>query len=242
MRLYGKNPVIERLKADPQSVKKIYLQTGHEDAGYVYRKAKKWGIPVHAVPKSKVQKLARNLNAQGILAEIGTFPYAAYDDLLENALKHQRTVVFLDGLTDPQNLGGIIRSLACLGGFALVLPTHRSVEVTESVLRVACGGENHIEIAKVSNLNRAIAEARDRGFWAAGTVVKDGEPLTDVKFNYPLALVVGSEQKGIRDVVKKNLDLLVTLPMGQPRMSMNAAHAAAVFCYEAYRQKQGTAL
>jgi len=242
MRLYGKNPVIERLKADPQSVKKIYLQLGHEDAGYVYKKAKKWGIPVHAVPKSKVQKLARNLNSQGILAEIGAFPYVPYEDLLESSLKHHRTVVFLDGLNDPQNLGGIIRSLSCLGGFSLVLPTHRSVEVTESVLRVACGGENHIDIAKVSNLNRAIVQAQDKGFWAAGTVVKGGEQLTDVRLNFPLALVIGSEQKGIRDVVKKNLDILVTLPMGQPRMSMNAAHAAAVFCYESLRQRRGNVL
>ncbi len=239
MRLYGKNPVIERLKFDPRSIQRIYIETGHADSGYVHKKAKKAGIAVCSVPRSKIQKLARNLNTQGILAEVGDFPYVEYDDLLEQALKKNLVLVFLDGLNDPQNFGGILRSCACFGGFAVVLPTHDSVDVTETVLRVACGGENYVPIAKVANLGRALEEAKDKGFWIAGTVVADGENVCDTKLQFPLGVVIGSEQKGIRAVIRKLIDQALTLPMAQPRMSLNAAHAASVFCYEIMLQKNG---
>ena len=238
MKIYGKNPVIERLKANPKSVRKIYIQYAHSDAGYILKKAKKWGIPVHQMPKSKIQKMTRNLNSQGILIEIGTFPYLPYDELLANAKKKKNTIVFLDGITDPQNLGGVIRSLACLGGFSIVLPTHNSVEVTPAVLRVACGGDNFVQVAKVSNLSQAIDAAKDAGFWIAGTVVKDGQDLGDVEFPFPLGLVIGSEQKGVRSAIQKKVDITVTLSMVQQSLSMNVAHATTLFCYEINRQKK----
>lgn len=237
MKVYGKNPVLERLKADPKSIQKLYVQDGQADAGYLYKKAKKWGIPVHAMPKSKMDKLSRNLNAQGVMAEIGEFLYTDYSALLDAALSKNICLVFLDGLTDPQNLGGILRSLACLGGFAIILPTHDSVSVTESVLRVACGGDNFVPVSRVANLGKALKEAKDEGFFIAGTVVADGEDLRTVKFSFPLGLVIGSEQKGIRPIVQKYLDQAVTLPMAQSRLSLNAAHAATVFCYEIVKQR-----
>ncbi len=237
MKVYGKNPVLERLKADPKSIQKLYVQDGQADAGYLYKKAKKWGIPVHAMPKSKMDKLSRNLNAQGVMAEIGEFFYTDYSALLDAALSKNTCLVFLDGLTDPQNLGGILRSLACLGGFAIILPTHDSVSVTESVLRVACGGDNFVPVSRVANLGKALKEAKDAGFFIAGTVVADGKDLRTVKFSFPLGLVIGSEQKGIRPIVQKYLDQAVTLPMAQSRLSLNAAHAATVFCYEIAKQR-----
>lgn len=237
MKVYGKNPVLERLKADPKSIQKLYVQDGQADAGYLYKKAKKWGIPVHAMPKSKMDKLSRNLNAQGVMAEIGEFLYTDYSALLDASLSKNTCLVFLDGLTDPQNLGGILRSLACLGGFAIILPTHDSVSVTESVLRVACGGDNFVPVSRVANLGKALKEAKDAGFFIAGTVVADGEDLRTVKFSFPLGLVIGSEQKGIRPIVQKYLDQAVSLPMAQSRLSLNAAHAATVFCYEIVKQR-----
>lgn len=237
MRLFGKNPVIERLKFNPRSITRIYIEDGHADSGYVYKKAKNAGIPVCSVPKSKIQKLARSLNTQGILADIGGYPYADYDDLLEQSVKKNLVLVFLDGLNDPQNLGGILRSCACFGGFAVVLPTHDSVEVTETALRVACGGENYVRIAKVSNLGKALNQAKDKGLWIAGTVVGEGQDIFHTELQFPLGIVIGSEQKGVRAVIRKVIDQALTLPMAQPRMSLNAAHAAAVFCYEIMRQK-----
>ncbi len=237
MKLYGKNSVLERLKTNPRSIRKIYIQQDHKDASYIRKKAKKWGIAVFAAPKSKIQKVARSVNAQGVVVEVEDFPYIPYDELLESALKKKKSLLFLDGLNDPQNLGGIIRSLACFGSFSIVLPTHKSVGVTEAVLRVACGGDNYVPVARVSNLAQAIGAAKAAGFWIAGAVVTGGRDPREVKLPFPFALVLGSEHKGIRDVIQKKVDLTLTIPMAQSRMSLNVAQAAALFCCEITRQR-----
>lgn len=237
MKLYGRNPVIEKLRTDPRSIKKIYIQEGHKDLSMIRNKVRKFGIGLHIAPKSKLQKIARNSNTQGIIAEIGDFPYMEYADLLEQALDKKRVPVFLDEVSDPQNLGAMIRSLACLGKFSLVLPTHKSVNVTESVLRVASGGENYVPIARVGNINNAIKKAKEAGYWIAGTVVDDGTNIFEAKLPGKIGFVVGSEQKGIRGVVAKNLDIRITVPMSHHTLSLNVAHAAAVVAFEIERQR-----
>lgn len=237
MKLYGKNPVLERIKSNPRSIKKIYIETGHPELAYLRMKARKYGIVFIEVPRSKIAKLARNVNTQGILVDIDDFSYVPYAELLEITVKKKMVLVFLDELNDPQNLGGVMRSLACLGDFAMVLPTHHSVEVTEAVLRVACGGDNYLPVAKVSNLSQAIATAKENGFWIAGTVTKDGQSIFETQFPFPLGFVIGSEQKGIREVIKKQLDVQLTIPAAHERMSLNAAQAAAIIAYEITKQK-----
>ena len=165
MKLYGKNPVLERIKTNPKSIKHILIEQGHSESAYIHMKGKQWGISVSTVPYTKIQKLARNLNTQGIIAEVEEFPYMNIDDLLSTAIEKKWSIVFLDNLTDPQNLGGIIRTCGSLGGFAIVLPTTESVAVTETVLRVACGGDNFVTVARVSNLGNAIEKAKKLGFW-----------------------------------------------------------------------------
>lgn len=236
MRLYGKNSVIERLRSNPQSIRKMFLEEGHSDAAYFRKKAKKWGIPLLSVGQSQMLKMARNANTQGIMVEIGDFHYTNLDELLETSLKNRRALLFLDGLNDPQNLGGIIRSLACLGHFSIILPTHDSVEVTETVLRVASGGDNYVLTSKVSNLVKAINEAKQAGFRIAGAVTTGGQNLMESQLKFPIGIVVGNEQKGIRDIVRKNLDFELTIPMTQQGLSFNVAHATAVLAYEVVRQ------
>jgi 23S rRNA (guanosine2251-2'-O)-methyltransferase len=237
MKLYGKNPVLERLKSNPHTIKMILVEQGHPDHGYIATKGRKAGIMVNAVPASQIKKLARNHNTQGVIADILDFSYTAYDELLTQALEKNITLVFLDGVTDPQNLGSIIRSLGCLGHFAVVLPTKDSVSVTEVVLRVSSGADNYVPVSQVSNIANALKKAKDAGFSVAGSIVEEGENLLDVKFQFPLALVVGSEQRGIRDVIKKHLDQRITIPMSQARMSFNVAQATAILAYEVTRQK-----
>ena len=237
MKLYGRNPVIERLKSNPQSIRKIYLQEGQGDSSYIREKARKWGIPVFSVPRSKMIKVGKSINTQGVLVEIDDFSYVSYEDLLSSSLEKNHSILFLDNLNDPQNLGAIIRSAACLGGLAIVLPVHDSVEVTEAVLRVASGGDNYVAIAKVSNLVQAIASAKKSGYWIAGTTVQGGKNIMDTSLPFPLGLVIGSEHKGIREIIKKQLDLELTMPMAHAKISFNAAAAATIFCYEITRQK-----
>ena len=237
MRLFGKNPVIERLKADPKSVRRVLLELGHPDTAYVHKKCHQWGIPVASVPRSKIQKLAQSLNTQGVLAEIDEFPYLPFEDMLDTAWDKKQTLVILDNLTDPQNLGGILRTCGSLGGFAIVLPTAESVSVTETVLRVACGGENYLSVARVSNLANAIEKAKKKGFWIIGTVVKGGRRLNEVQMQFPAGVVLGSEDKGIREIIRKKLDCEVMVPMKHERMSLNVAHATSIICWEVIRQR-----
>ncbi|MBF0512347.1 MAG: hypothetical protein HQL13_08505 [Candidatus Omnitrophica bacterium] len=152
MKLYGKNPVIERLKSNPQSIRRVIISEDHSDLSYVRKKCQPHGISVTTMPHSKIQRLAQNLNTQGILADIEDFFYTSLEDLLERARERKRVPVFLDHLNDPQNLGGIVRTCGALGDFDIIVPQTESVTVTESVLRVACGGENYLSVAKVSNL------------------------------------------------------------------------------------------
>lgn len=238
MKLFGRNTVIERLRTNPKSIRKIYIQHGFKGTLYIHKKAKQWGIPILPVPQSKMMKIGRDKNAQGILIDVEDFTYIPYDELLETALKKKRCPVFLDGINDPQNFGAILRSLACLGKFSVVLPTHDSVSVTETVLRVASGGDNYVPVAKVSNLGNAIKKAQEEGFQIAGAVVQGGESLDTVTLPYPLGLVIGSEQKGIRDAVRKCLDVELSIPMACDTLSFNVAHAATVLCYEITRQKK----
>jgi 23S rRNA (guanosine2251-2'-O)-methyltransferase len=238
MKIYGKNPVLERLKADPRSIRVIFVEAGHPEHSYIASKAKKHGIPISVVSGSKMIKLGRSLNTQGLMMEVADFVYADFDDTLEVAQEQGLTFFFLDGITDPQNLGAMIRNLGCLGGFVVVLPTHDAVHITDTVLRVACGGENYVRVCKVSNLNQAIEKARKKGWVIAGSVVKDGQDLRTQALPFPLGLVIGAEDQGIRAVVQQKLDLRLTIPMAHQRMSLNAASAVGMFAYEVARQRR----
>ena len=238
MKLYGRNPVLERLKANPKSIRKIYLTENQGDESFIRRKASAFKIPVVSVPHSQMVKIGRSLNTQGVLAEVEDFNYAEFDKLLETALAQNHTILFLDNLNDPQNLGVIIRSAASLGGFAIVLPARESVEVTEAVLRVASGTDSYMTIAQVNNLSQAIIKAKEKGYWVAGAVVEGGKNIYETSLPFPLSLVLGSEQKGIREGVRNKLDLQIMIPMAHQRLSLNVAQAATIFCYEITRQKK----
>ncbi|MBF0121909.1 MAG: RNA methyltransferase [Candidatus Omnitrophica bacterium] len=238
MKIYGKNPVLERLKSNPQSIKRIFVQAGHPEHSYIALKAKKYGIPIIVSHAHQLLKVGKSRNTQGLVMDVEDFSYSNYEELLDVAVEQGLILIFLDGLMDPQNLGGILRTVGSLGGFAVILPTHDSVEVTDTVLRVACGGENHTKVSKVNNLNNALEKAKDKGFTIAGSVVKDGVSIYDAVLPFPLGIVIGSEDKGIRDIVQQRLDLKLTIPMAQPRMSLNAAHATTIFSYEAIKQKK----
>ncbi len=238
MKLFGKNPALERLRFNPQSIRKIFIQQGMPEAAFIFKKAQRHGIPVIVVPAARFSKISRTRNTQGILVDVDEFMYVPYDALLEAALEKRQTVVFLDGLNDPQNLGAILRSLACLGGFAAVLPTHDSVSVTEAVLRVASGGDNYVPVAKVANLASAIKSAKESGFQIVGAVVEKGQGIFETSLTQPLGLVVGSEQKGIREVIRRLLDIELTIPMAFPTLSFNVAHVVTILSYEITRQKK----
>ncbi len=235
MKLYGKNPVLERIKAAPGTIRDLYLQK-RTDLSEIVKEAKRAGITFKSVDKAWFPDRCGDVHTQGVMAEIDEFTYASFPRMLSDCLNGAVTPVFLDGVSDPQNLGAIIRNLACLGGFAIVLSEHGSAHVTETVLRVASGGENYIKIAKVTNIATAVKKAREEGIWIAGAVV-DGKDILAAELAFPMAVVIGSEGKGVRPGVKKYIDAAVSLPMRGASLSYNVAVATALFCYEVYRRK-----
>ncbi|MFC1576878.1 23S rRNA (guanosine(2251)-2'-O)-methyltransferase RlmB [Candidatus Omnitrophota bacterium] len=230
MFLYGKNSVLERLRADASSVQKIFIQDDFDFARIV-KLVRKTSVPVERLSARELSKIRRTGNLQGIAARVSMFKYTPFKDLLDRKGGDRPTIIFLDRIFDPQNLGSIIRTAACFGGFAVVLPKHNACDVNETVLHVASGGENHTPVSMVSNLTNAVLRAKDRGYWIMGAFVSDeAKRLCDIDLPFPLGLVLGSEGEGIREGLKKYVDLEARLPMDGARLSLNVAVACAIFC------------
>ena len=237
MFLYGKNSVLERLRADPQSINKIFV-----DADFAQPQIQDLiqtnKIPAERLPSKELAKLKPIKDLQGIVASVRKFQYAALDELLKPTKDKQLTPVFLDRISDPHNLGAIIRSLACFGGFAVVIPKFEACEVTEAVLHVASGGENYVPVVMVSNIANSVLKAKECGYWIAGALVDEGtQEINQLSLPFPLGVVFGSEGEGIRYGIQKHLDIKARIPMQGVKLSFNVAMACAIFCYEISRQR-----
>ncbi|MCG2712596.1 MAG: 23S rRNA (guanosine(2251)-2'-O)-methyltransferase RlmB [Candidatus Omnitrophica bacterium] len=237
IRLYGKNQILERLKVYPETIKKIICNQSVNNK-VIKELALRNNIAHIALPDKEFMSISKNVNDQGVIAETQEFLYHDLQQILQLPDENKITLIALSNITDPQNLGSILRTSACFGRFALIIPKHRSVSINETVLKVACGGENYIPVIQVTNLIPVLKQVKDAGYWVAGTVVDEGENIADFKFQFPLCLVIGSEDKGIRPGVIAHLDFKVTLPMPGARLSLNAAVATAIFCYEVTRQRR----
>jgi 23S rRNA (guanosine2251-2'-O)-methyltransferase len=237
MFLYGKNSIAERLKANPKSIRRIYIQDNFKSQDII-KQIKSAGIPVNRVKENDLVKIKRADRLQGIVAEIDKYKYIPFEELLTRGPEDKLTLLFLDSLNDPHNLGSIMRIAACFGGFAMVVPEHGSCEVTDTVMHVASGGENFIPVSMVTNLSNALLKAKKAGYWAVGTVVEEGQNLNKTSLPFPLCLVLGAEGKGIRYGIQKHLDLKITLPMKGAQLSFNVAMAYAIFAHEIDRQRE----
>ena len=236
MFLYGKNSVLSRIVSNPSTIRQVFIQDNFDELD-ILRKIESAKIPLKIVSPKRLLSIKRKDDLQGIVAEVEPFQYVALEDLIHQTDDKKLTLIFLDRVCDPQNVGSIIRTVACFGGFAVVIPAHNSCKVTDAVVHVASGGENHVPVALVSNLSNAIIAAKKCGYWIAGSVVGEGKNLTKADFLFPLGLVVGSEGEGVRYGIQKNLDLTVQIPMKGASLSFNVATACALFCYEIVRQK-----
>jgi len=237
MVLYGKNSVRERLRADPKSVRKVCMTQAfaHEE---IERLIRANGVAVERLAPKELGRMRPQKDLQGVLAHVARYRYAAFQDLLAGGDREKRTLVFLDRINDPQNLGVIMRTLACFGRFGVVLPQFKSCEVNETVLHVASGAENHVPVAQVANLTNAMLNAKKAGYWLAGAVVDErAQDLSALSLPFPLALVLGSEGEGVRYGVDKHLDIRARIPMAGAALSFNVAMACAIFAYEITRQR-----
>lgn len=236
--LYGKNSVFERLKANPGSIKKVFLQESF-NAPQIEKLINESNISVERLSQKQLAGIKRTRDFQGIIAEAESFRYAPFDGLLSFNSGGRTTVVFLDRIFDPHNLGSIIRTLACFGGFSVVIPRFNACEVNETVLHVASGGENYVPISMVTNLSKAIIKAKESGYWIIGAVVSDdADDINKINLPFPVGIVFGSEGEGVRYGVEKHLDIKARIPMEGAKLSFNVTMACAIFCHEIAKQRK----
>ncbi len=202
--------------------------------------AKQQKIVVQFVPFEAIAKKAKTVKHQGILAYISPVSLLTMDELLTkiNLQKSIPIIALLDGIEDPHNVGAIIRSAEAAGLSGLVLPQRRSAPLSPVVSSTSAGAIHHLPIARVTNLTQSIKSLKKHGFWIIGSDEKVSKTIWELDSNYPMAIVIGSEGKGIRRLVKESCDFLVKIPMFGKTSSLNASVAAGLLFYEARRRLQ----
>lgn len=237
--IYGRNPVMELLK-NGRAIDKLYVQKGElkGSIGKILSLAKDNGIIVQRVEREKLDSLSKGEVHQGVVAFTAQFEYKTVEDGFKLAQEKGEDPFFviLDGIEDTHNLGAIIRTAECAGAHAVIIPKRRSAMVNETVYKASAGAVDNMNIVHVTNLNQTIKDLKDRNVWVYGLDM-DGEKYTKANLTGALALVVGSEGKGLSELVKKNCDAIVSLPMFGKTNSLNASNAAAIAMYEVLRQK-----
>lgn len=239
MYIFGRNPVKEAYRAG-KTIDKLYMQKGEPDPtlSSIRSLAKEARTVISFTDKAHLDKLAAGGNHQGVVAAVTDFDYCEIDDIIANAKSKDEDllVLILDGITDPHNLGAIIRSAECFGAHGIVIPKHRSVSVNDTVIKVASGATAYMPIAKVTNINDTIRDLKQRNVWVYATDF-DGEPPKSVKLSGDVALVIGSEGEGIHRLTKQLCDGTLTIPQYGKVNSLNASVAAGVLLYEIARQR-----
>ena len=240
--LIGRNPVAEAIKSG-RTIDRILMQKdGEGSIKKIAAMAREEGIQLQYVDKIVLDKLAPGRPHQGVAAYAAAHAYAELEDILDAADEKGEAplVVLLDGLEDPHNLGAILRSADGAGAHGVVIPSRRSVSLTETVAKASAGAIEYVPVAKVGNLASAIDELKERGLWIAA-VDMDGEPYSEADLSGALALVIGGEGRGVSRLIKEKCDLCVSIPMKGRVNSLNASNAAAVVLYEAERQRTAAA-
>lgn len=235
--IFGVGPVREALQAEGLGVERIVVRKGGEAKFRdLSQAARDRGITFEVMEKEAFSKLVGERGThQGIAALLPPFAYADYEDLLE-ALAPGKPLVFLDCLTDPHNVGAIVRTAYLLGAAGVVLPTDRSVEINGTVSKVSAGATEHLPICQVTNLVRAMKQAKEAGAWIAGLSEHGKDGTRQLTSDVPWVLVAGNEGKGLRQQVKKACDVLVALPMANEGVgSFNVSVATALGLYEIVR-------
>jgi len=236
MIIFGMNPVLEAIRSHPDRIHYVAVAKGAH-TNRVFDAAKKAGVPVRILPPDQIDRLARGVH-NGVVADVSEASYADFDEII--AREATSFVLILDGITDPQNFGAILRVAEGFGVNVVLIPQHESVGVTPAAVKASAGASEWIPVAQVTNLARAIESLKERGYWIYGAAAK-GDPPDAIDFRGKVALVLGSEGKGIRRNVLEHCDRTVTIPMSGRVESFNVATAAAVLCYEVRRQQRGSA-
>ncbi len=239
--LEGRNAVTEALRSG-RTIDKVFVAAGDTDRGLarLAAEAKAAGAVVNTVDRRKLDQMSVTHAHQGIIAMAAAHEYATIDDML--ALARERgeapLIVICDELTDPHNLGAILRTAECAGAHGVIIPKRRSVGLTAVVAKASAGAVEYVKVAKVSNVAAAIRELKEKGVWVYGTAADGEAAMYEADLKGPAAIVIGNEGQGMSRLVGESCDQKVRIPMKGKISSLNASNAASILLYEAVRQRQ----
>jgi 23S rRNA (guanosine2251-2'-O)-methyltransferase len=237
--IIGRNPVIEVLKSS-RDINKIWVAENSlkGQAQQITQLAKEKGVTINFVPKKKIDQMVEG-NHQGVVAQVAAYEYVHVDDILAIAEKRGEMpfLLLLDEIEDPHNLGSIMRTADAVGAHGIIIPKRRAVGLTATVAKASTGAIEHIPVARITNMARTIEELKERGIWIVGTDAKGADDYRNLDGKMPLALIIGSEGKGIGRLVKEKCDFLIKMPMVGHVTSLNASVAASLLMYEVYRKR-----
>ncbi|MCE5263783.1 MAG: 23S rRNA (guanosine(2251)-2'-O)-methyltransferase RlmB [Deltaproteobacteria bacterium] len=238
--IYGINPVLETLRSKGGDVRKVILAEGRRggDAAKILALAAARGVAAETLRREELDRLAGTVAHQGVLCLCGEFAYASLEEIVAN--RHPAfpggLVLLLDGIEDPQNLGSLIRSAHCFGANGVIIPRDRAAAITPAVIKASAGAAGHVPVARVVNLTQAIDVLKEKGFWIYGTDAEADTGLESVRFGGDIGLVMGSEGKGLRPLVRKHCDILLSIPLFGKVDSLNVSVAAGILLHAIRRQ------
>jgi len=239
--LFGRNAIREALVANRRRFFRLVLADRLDNApviAEIQNLALKYNLPVERMMRKRMDKLANN--HQGIMLEVGPYPFVDIGDLLENAesFKEDPFFIALDHIEDPHNLGAILRTAELVGVHGVILPNQGQADITPSVVKASVGAAEHMKVAKVGNVAQAVSTLKKKGIWAVG--VQHGnqsKSFHEADLKGPIVLVIGSEGQGMSRIVKETCDFLIEIPMRGKTESLNASVASALVLYETWRAR-----
>ena len=238
--LEGRNALQEALRSG-RTIDKVFIASGETDRALqrLAAEAKDAGAVVVPVDRRKLDMMSTTHAHQGVIALAAAREYFSVDDILQEAADRGENalIIICDELTDPHNLGAIIRTAECAGAHGVIIPKRRSVGLTAVVAKASAGAIEHMKVARVTNLSATIEELKEKGVWVFGTAAEGSIPMYEADLTGPAAIVVGSEGEGMGRLVQKNCDVTVHIPMKGHITSLNASAAASILLYEAVRQR-----
>ncbi len=231
--VYGKNPVIEGINA--KKVLKVFLVTSFNDQKII-NLVKENKINCVTVSHSEMERMSESGVHQGVAAELKPYQTVSLEEIIFKARKKEKKIiVMLDNISDPQNLGAILRSADVFEASGVILPKHNSVSLNATVAKTSAGAINYVPVAVVNNLNQAIKTLKDEGYWIVATDGSATISYSSIKYDFPVVVVIGSEGKGVSSLVLKNSDYIVKIPQFGHVNSLNASVAAGILLAEVHK-------
>ncbi len=238
--IFGIHAVEQALAARGRGFEYVAVVPGRADARIqkLVQGCRASGVPVRFLPRDQLTRLARTANHQGVVAVTAEKQYGDLEDLLAHRRAQHAFLLVLDGVEDPHNLGALIRTAEGAGVDGIVLPERRAVGVTATVVKASAGASEHLPIAKVTNIGRAMEELKARNIWTVGLDERAGKTYDELDYKMDCALVLGAEGRGLHEQVRKTCDFLVSIPMLGKVPSLNVSVAGAIVMYEVARQRR----